>query len=57
MGDMPEPKYNPEAVDATKENTSVMGKMYKTLGRKFSKKNVNDPSPAADGLIFQKLKL
>ena len=35
MGDMPEPKYIPTANDG-KENTSVMGKMYKTLGRRFT---------------------
>ncbi len=46
---MPEPKFvgNPE--ETTKEPTSVMGKMYKTLGRKFSKKNVNDPNEGAAG--------
>jgi myosin-7 len=45
MGDMPEPKYvgTPEETSA-KDPSSVMGKMYKTLGRKFSKRNVADPS-------------
>jgi len=40
MGDMPEPKYVPEAAEQQKDSSSVMGKMYKTLGRKFSKKNM-----------------
>jgi myosin VIIa len=46
MGDLPEPKYTPAAVE-TKDNTSVMGKMYKTLGRKFSKRNLQDGAEAA----------
>eukprot|EP00050_Salpingoeca_kvevrii_P001267 m.166190 g.166190 ORF g.166190 m.166190 type:complete len:2194 (-) comp10335_c1_seq21:224-6805(-) len=45
MGDMPEPKYVASAND-TKENTSVMGKMYKTLGRKFSKRSLLDEQVA-----------
>lgn len=47
MGDMPEPKYIPTANDG-KENTSVMGKMYKTLGRRFSKKGLGVAGEGAD---------
>lgn len=45
MGDMPEPKYTPAAAEP-KEATSVMGKMYKTLGRKFSKRNLQEGDAA-----------
>jgi myosin-7 len=38
MGDMPEPKY---AGNGGGPQTSVMGKMYKTLGRKSSKNKVD----------------
>ena len=39
MGDMPEPKFNSAA--GADGQTSVMGKMYKTLGRKSSKSQIN----------------
>jgi myosin-7 len=50
MGDMPEPKYTGGGGGP---QTSVMGKMYKTLGRKSSKANIDftkgDPAaPAGD---------
>jgi len=49
MGDLPEPKYAPAPTEQ-KDNTSVMGKMYKTLGRKFSKRNLQEgEAGAADG--------
>lgn len=41
MGDMPEPKYQADT-SSGKENQSVMGRMYKTLGRRFSKRNAVD---------------
>src|SRR5262249_17649312 len=40
------PKYTPAAQEQ-KETTSVMGKMYKTLGRKFSKRNIQDGGDSA----------
>ncbi|EGD80527.1 myosin-VIIa [Salpingoeca rosetta] len=42
MGDMPEPKYQRDSVSQGKDNQSVMGRMYKTLGRRFSKKNLRE---------------
>jgi myosin-7 len=48
MGDMPEPKFIQGASAA--QQTSVMGKMYKTLGRKSSKAAIDysaDPGGAA----------
>jgi myosin-7 len=50
MGDMPEPKYNPGAGGDAAAGASVMGKMYKTLGRKSSKSGVDytaEPPAAA----------
>ena len=47
MGDMPEPKYVVQATE--KDSSSVMGKMYKTLGRKFSKKNLAPGDAGGDG--------
>ena len=48
MGDMPEPKHEPVVGEKEAGPTSVMGKMYKTLGRKFSKKSVDSSeTPAA----------
>jgi myosin-7 len=50
MGDMPEPKFTANAAQAG--GTSVMGKMYKTLGRKSSKSAIDytkeDPKAAAE---------
>lgn len=48
MGDMPEPKHVPTA-DKEEVPTSVMGKMYKTLGRKFSKAKMDDGANGQDG--------
>lgn len=36
MGDLPEPKYQPNAMDI-KENVPVMSKIYETLGRSYAK--------------------
>ena len=41
MGDMPEPKYQASGGAMTAEQQSVMGRMYKTLGRKFSRKSLS----------------
>ena len=50
MGDMPEPKFvaNPGAAGGA-QPTSVMGKMYKTLGRKSSKANIDYSAPDPQG--------
>jgi myosin-7 len=48
MGDMPEPKFAP---GDDKSNSSVMGKMYKTLGRKSSQSKIDyskEPTPAPE---------
>nr|XP_039263341.1 unconventional myosin-VIIa-like isoform X3 [Styela clava] len=40
MGDLPEPKYQPET-NNMKENTPVMTKIYETLGRSYAKNKAN----------------
>ena len=46
MGDMPEPKYQADPSAQSKESQSVMGRMYKTLGRRFSKRNLREGDDA-----------
>jgi myosin-7 len=41
MGDLPEPKL-PQQQPTEKESTSMMSRMYRTLGRKFSKKELRE---------------
>jgi myosin-7 len=48
MGDMPEPKHNPAAAGGGE--ASIMGKMYKTLGRKSSKADINYANPDGGGM-------
>jgi len=59
MGDLPEPKHVQEEQKVV-ETSSVMGKMYKTLGRKFSKSNIKtddaDQAPADPGKTAEKKK-
>eukprot|EP00049_Salpingoeca_infusionum_P025924 m.22679 g.22679 ORF g.22679 m.22679 type:complete len:2193 (-) comp8407_c0_seq1:205-6783(-) len=47
MGDMPEPKYIASSQES-KESQSVMGRMYKTLGRQFSKRNLKEQAAAPE---------
>ncbi|XP_013068549.2 myosin-VIIa-like isoform X2 [Biomphalaria glabrata] len=41
MSDLPEPRYHSSVAD-TKDSTPVMTKIYSTLGRKFSKKDLEE---------------
>ncbi|KAH9525796.1 hypothetical protein Btru_002385, partial [Bulinus truncatus] len=41
MSDLPEPRYHSSVTD-TKDSTPVMTKIYSTLGRKFSKKDLEE---------------
>jgi myosin-7 len=48
MGDMPEPKFVADTPEDS-AGQSVMGRMYKTLGRKFSKRNISNQAEQEAG--------
>ncbi|VDK42367.1 unnamed protein product [Anisakis simplex] len=47
MGDLPDAKYNP-SLNGEYDGKSVMGKLYKTLGRNFTKREVDLASQMSD---------
>uniref|UniRef100_A0A915BGX9 Myosin-VIIa n=1 Tax=Parascaris univalens TaxID=6257 RepID=A0A915BGX9_PARUN len=48
MGDLPDPKCAPSALNTLHEKTSIMGKLYASLGRSYTKKDVELASQLGD---------
>lgn len=48
MGDLPEPKGSGGGGPGAKDTTPVMTKLYSTLGRNFSKKDLEQAQQAAE---------
>uniref|UniRef100_A0A0M3IUM4 MyTH4 domain-containing protein n=1 Tax=Ascaris lumbricoides TaxID=6252 RepID=A0A0M3IUM4_ASCLU len=48
MGDLPDPKCAPSTLNTLHEKTSIMGKIYASLGRSYTKKDVELASQLGD---------
>jgi myosin-7 len=53
MGDLPDVKPHVASTETLRDNTSVMSKIYSTLGRKFNKKDLEDAQRLSEEIEMQ----